>query len=75
MREIPSKTGGDVTSFSDNPDIRKRFGIRRDRNFRLAALEQAGEELAPLWAREGEIRRVFGFISPERPSASTILAT
>jgi hypothetical protein len=32
MREILSapKTGGDVTPFSDNPDIRKRFGIKQD---------------------------------------------
>jgi len=32
MREIPSgpETGGDVTPFSDNPDIRKRFGIKQD---------------------------------------------
>jgi len=24
------ETGGDVTPFSDNPDIRKRFGIKED---------------------------------------------
>src|SRR5436190_19168869 len=32
MREIPSapKTGGDVTPCSDNPDVRKRFGIKQD---------------------------------------------
>jgi hypothetical protein len=32
MREIPSgpETGGDVTPFLDNPDIRKRFGIKQD---------------------------------------------
>jgi len=25
-----AETGGDVTPFSDNPDIRKRFGIKQD---------------------------------------------
>jgi hypothetical protein len=27
---VGAETGGDVTPFSDNPDIRKRFGIKQD---------------------------------------------
>jgi hypothetical protein len=27
---VGAETGGDVTPFSHNPDIRKRFGIKQD---------------------------------------------